>query len=52
MPVDRMMTFYPLADTINCAVADSNSVTTIKPLLLTRQPHDDAERHRHGREDP
>jgi hypothetical protein len=51
MPVDRMMTFYPLAD-INRAVADSNSGTTIKPVLLMRQRHDDAERLRHGREGP
>ena len=32
MPVDRMMTFYPLAD-INRAAQDSNSGATIKPVL-------------------
>jgi aryl-alcohol dehydrogenase len=32
MPVDRMMTVYPLAD-INRAAADSNSGATIKPVL-------------------
>jgi aryl-alcohol dehydrogenase len=36
MPVDRMMTFYPLAD-INRAVADSSSGATIKPVLRLRQ---------------
>jgi aryl-alcohol dehydrogenase len=36
MPVDRMMTFYPLAD-INRAAQDSNDGTTIKPVL--RMPH-------------
>jgi aryl-alcohol dehydrogenase len=36
MPVDRMMTFYPLAD-INRAVADSGSGATIKPVLRLRQ---------------
>jgi aryl-alcohol dehydrogenase len=32
MPVDRMMTFYPLAD-INRAARDSTEGTTIKPIL-------------------
>jgi aryl-alcohol dehydrogenase len=32
MPVDRMMTFYPLAD-INRAARDSTEGTTIKPVL-------------------
>jgi aryl-alcohol dehydrogenase len=32
MPVDRMMTFYPLAD-INRAARDSSDGTTIKPVL-------------------
>jgi aryl-alcohol dehydrogenase len=32
MPVERMMTFYPLAD-INRAAQDSSDVTTIKPVL-------------------
>ena len=32
MPVERMITFYPLAD-INRAAQDSNSGTTIKPVL-------------------
>lgn len=32
MPVDRMMTFYPLAD-INRAALDSTNGTTIKPVL-------------------
>jgi aryl-alcohol dehydrogenase len=32
MPVDRMMTFYPLAD-INRAAQDSSDGTTIKPIL-------------------
>jgi aryl-alcohol dehydrogenase len=32
MPVDRMITFYPLAD-INRAAQDSNSGATIKPVL-------------------
>ena len=32
MPVDRMMTFYPLAD-INRAAQESNDGTTIKPVL-------------------
>lgn len=36
MPVDRMMTFYDLAD-INQAARDSASGTTIKPVL--RMPH-------------
>lgn len=36
MPVDRMMTFYPLAD-INRAAQDSSNGTTIKPVL--RMPH-------------
>jgi aryl-alcohol dehydrogenase len=36
MPVDRMMTFYPLAD-INRAAEDSSSGRTIKPVL--RMPH-------------
>jgi len=36
MPVDRMMTFYPLAE-INRAAQDSNDGTTIKPVL--RMPH-------------
>jgi aryl-alcohol dehydrogenase len=36
MPVDRMMTFYPLAE-INRAAEDSSSGTTIKPVL--RMPH-------------
>jgi aryl-alcohol dehydrogenase len=36
MPVDRMMTFYPLRD-INQAARDSASGTTIKPVL--RMPH-------------
>jgi aryl-alcohol dehydrogenase len=36
MPVDRMITFYPLAD-INLAAQESNSGTTIKPVL--RMPH-------------
>jgi aryl-alcohol dehydrogenase len=36
MPVDRMMTFYPLAE-INRAAVDSSNGTTIKPVL--RMPH-------------
>jgi aryl-alcohol dehydrogenase len=36
MPVDRMMTFYPLAE-INRAAADSSQGRTIKPVL--RMPH-------------
>ena len=32
MPVDRMITFYPLAD-INRAAEDSNNGTVIKPVL-------------------
>jgi len=36
MPVDRMMTFYPLAE-INRAAQDSSDGTTIKPVL--RMPH-------------
>ena len=32
MPVDRMTTFYPLAD-INRAAQESNDGTTIKPVL-------------------
>jgi len=32
MPVDRMMTFYPLAE-INRAAQDSSQGTTIKPVL-------------------
>jgi aryl-alcohol dehydrogenase len=32
MPVDRMMTFYPLAD-INQAARDSSNGTAIKPIL-------------------
>jgi aryl-alcohol dehydrogenase len=36
MPVDRMITFYPLAD-INRAAADSSNGTAIKPVL--RMPH-------------
>ncbi len=36
MPVERMMTFYPLAD-INRAAQDSSNGTTIKPVL--RMPH-------------
>jgi aryl-alcohol dehydrogenase len=36
MPVDRMITFYPLAD-INRAAQDSSNGTTIKPVL--RMPH-------------
>jgi aryl-alcohol dehydrogenase len=36
MPVDRMMTFYPLRD-INQAARDSSSGATIKPVL--RMPH-------------
>jgi aryl-alcohol dehydrogenase len=36
MPVDRMMTFYDLAD-INRAAQDSSTGTTIKPVL--RMPH-------------
>jgi aryl-alcohol dehydrogenase len=36
MPVDRMMTFYPLNE-INRAAADSSNGTTIKPVL--RMPH-------------
>jgi aryl-alcohol dehydrogenase len=36
MPVDRMITFYPLAD-INRAAQDSSNGTAIKPVL--RMPH-------------
>jgi aryl-alcohol dehydrogenase len=36
MPVERMITFYPLAE-INRAAADSNAGLTIKPVL--RMPH-------------
>ena len=36
MPVERMMTFYPLAD-INRAARESSNGTTIKPVL--RMPH-------------
>ena len=36
MPVDRMMTFYPLAE-INRAAQDSSTGATIKPVL--RMPH-------------
>jgi aryl-alcohol dehydrogenase len=36
MPVEKMITFYPLAD-INRAAQDSNDGTTIKPVL--RMPH-------------
>jgi aryl-alcohol dehydrogenase len=36
LPVDRMMTFYPLAD-INRAAQDSSTGATIKPVL--RMPH-------------
>jgi aryl-alcohol dehydrogenase len=36
MPVERLITFYPLAD-INTAARDSNNGTTIKPVL--RMPH-------------
>jgi aryl-alcohol dehydrogenase len=36
MPVDRLMTFYPLAE-INRAAQDSTSGATIKPVL--RMPH-------------
>jgi aryl-alcohol dehydrogenase len=36
MPVDRLMTFYPLAE-INRAAEDSSSGRTIKPVL--RMPH-------------
>jgi aryl-alcohol dehydrogenase len=36
MPVDRMMTFYPLRD-INQAARDSSTGATIKPVL--RMPH-------------
>jgi aryl-alcohol dehydrogenase len=36
MPVDRMMTFYPLAE-INRAAQESSQGTTIKPVL--RMPH-------------
>jgi aryl-alcohol dehydrogenase len=32
LPVDRMITFYPLAD-INRAAEDSNNGTVIKPVL-------------------
>jgi aryl-alcohol dehydrogenase len=32
MPVERMITFYPLAD-INRAAHDSTDGTTIKPVL-------------------
>ncbi|HEY7247135.1 MAG TPA: NAD(P)-dependent alcohol dehydrogenase [Xanthobacteraceae bacterium] len=36
MPVEKLITFYPLAD-INRAAEDSNNGTTIKPVL--RMPH-------------
>jgi aryl-alcohol dehydrogenase len=36
MPVDRMITFYPLNE-INRAAEDSSNGTTIKPVL--RMPH-------------
>jgi aryl-alcohol dehydrogenase len=36
MPLDKMITFYPLAE-INRAARDSNDGTTIKPVL--RMPH-------------
>ena len=36
MPVERIITFYPL-DGINDAARDSNNGTTIKPVL--RMPH-------------
>jgi aryl-alcohol dehydrogenase len=36
MPVERMISIYPLAD-INRAAQDSNSGATIKPVL--RMPH-------------
>jgi aryl-alcohol dehydrogenase len=36
LPIDRMITFYPL-DEINRAARDSNDGTTIKPVL--RMPH-------------
>ena len=36
MPVERMITFYPLAE-INRAAANSNTGLTIKPVL--RMPH-------------
>ena len=36
MPLDRMVTFYPLAD-INCAARDSTDGIAIKPVL--RMPH-------------
>jgi aryl-alcohol dehydrogenase len=32
MPIDRMITFYPLSD-INRAAQDSSNGTTIKPVL-------------------
>ena len=32
MPVDRMMTFYPLSE-INQAARDSSNGTAIKPVL-------------------
>jgi aryl-alcohol dehydrogenase len=35
-PVEKMITFYPLAD-INLAAAESSAGTTIKPVL--RMPH-------------
>jgi aryl-alcohol dehydrogenase len=35
LPIDRMVTFYPLAQ-INRAVADASSGTTIKPVLRMR----------------
>jgi aryl-alcohol dehydrogenase len=35
-PVDRMITFYPLAE-INRAAAESSAGKTIKPVL--RMPH-------------
>src|SRR5207245_250589 len=36
MPIDRMMSFYPLAE-INRAAQDSSKGTTIKPVLC--MPH-------------
>jgi aryl-alcohol dehydrogenase len=36
LPIDRMMTFYPLAE-INQAAEDSSSGKTVKPVLL--MPH-------------
>ena len=36
MPVDRMVTFYPLAE-INRAAQESSDGTTIKPVLRMPQ---------------